>query len=102
MGTCTYTPHTGPACASRICGSRTDVPANVLGDWYTLLDLAGSCETKALEKAFQAFGAPLEVLRLGEPHLREVYKCSMLFSVRIYISHGAEMRHSTIRLRWQI
>jgi len=51
---------------------------DVLGEWYTLLDLEGHCETGTLEKAFRALDAPLDVLRLDEPHAREVYNCSVL------------------------
>jgi hypothetical protein len=51
---------------------------DVLGDGYTLLDLAGRCETRLLEAAFHALSTPLDVLRLDEPHLRDVYGCSVL------------------------
>jgi len=50
---------------------------DVLGDHYTLLNLRGDCETGSLEAAFRDLGAPLEVLRLEEPHLREVYRASV-------------------------
>lgn len=77
--TCTYTPHTCPGVRiPHMWLADGRALQDVLGDWYTLLDLAGSCETEALEKAFRALGAPLDVLRLDEPHLREVYNCSVL------------------------
>jgi 2-polyprenyl-6-methoxyphenol hydroxylase-like FAD-dependent oxidoreductase len=44
-----------------------------LGQDYTLLDLAGDCDSTAIEAAFRAIGAPLEVLRLDERRVREVY-----------------------------
>jgi 2-polyprenyl-6-methoxyphenol hydroxylase-like FAD-dependent oxidoreductase len=44
-----------------------------LGDDYTLLDLKGDCDTTELVAAFEAIGAPLEVLRLDEKRVREVY-----------------------------
>jgi hypothetical protein len=51
---------------------------DLLGDWYTLLDLEGHCASEPLEKAFRSIGAPFEVLRLDDPHLREVYRCALL------------------------
>jgi hypothetical protein len=50
---------------------------DVLGHDYTFLDLRGDCETGPLEAAFRSIGAPLRVLRLDEPHLREVYRASV-------------------------
>jgi len=44
-----------------------------LGDDFTLLDLKGDCDTTELEAAFKAIGAPLDVLRLDEKRVREVY-----------------------------
>jgi 2-polyprenyl-6-methoxyphenol hydroxylase-like FAD-dependent oxidoreductase len=44
-----------------------------LGDDYTLLDLSGDCDTRALEEAFRKIGAPLDVLHLDEKRVREVY-----------------------------
>ncbi|HYX01649.1 MAG TPA: 2-polyprenyl-6-methoxyphenol hydroxylase, partial [Reyranella sp.] len=49
-----------------------------LGDDFTLLDLKGDCDTTELEAAFTAIGAPLEVLRLDEKRVREVYGKSVL------------------------
>lgn len=51
---------------------------DVLGDWYSLLDLDGNTETYRLEAAFAAIGAPLTVFRLDEPHMRQVYGNSLL------------------------
>jgi hypothetical protein len=50
---------------------------DVLGHDYTFLDLRGDCETGPLEAAFRSIGAPRRVLRLDEPHLREVYRASV-------------------------
>jgi 2-polyprenyl-6-methoxyphenol hydroxylase-like FAD-dependent oxidoreductase len=44
-----------------------------LGQDFTLLDLEGDCDTAAIEAAFSKVGAPLEVLRLDEKRVREVY-----------------------------
>lgn len=51
---------------------------DVLSDDYTLLDLRGDCDTRALEAAFRRIGAPLDVKRLDEPHVRETYGRSVL------------------------
>ena len=77
--TCKYTPHTRPGIRiPHMWLEDGRALQDLLGDWYTLLDLKGDCATDALEKAFRALAAPLEVLRLDEPHLREVYGCSAL------------------------
>lgn len=51
---------------------------DILGDGYTLLDLRGECDTTALEAAFRKIGAPLDVVRLDEPHVRDTYGRSVL------------------------
>jgi 2-polyprenyl-6-methoxyphenol hydroxylase-like FAD-dependent oxidoreductase len=48
-----------------------------LGVNYTLLDLESGRDTTALEDAFKNIGAPIEVVRLDEPRLREVYGKSL-------------------------
>jgi hypothetical protein len=53
-----------------------------LGDNYTLLDLRGEsdrgdCDASALVAAFKQRGAPIEVLRLDEKRVREVYGASV-------------------------
>jgi 2-polyprenyl-6-methoxyphenol hydroxylase-like FAD-dependent oxidoreductase len=48
-----------------------------LGDNYTLLDLTGDCDASALVAAFKQHGAPIEVLRLDEKRVREVYGASV-------------------------
>jgi hypothetical protein len=76
--TCHYMPHTRPSVRiPHMWLADGRALLDVLGDWYTLLDLKGHRETESLEKAFRTMRAPLNVLRLDEPHLREVYNCSM-------------------------
>lgn len=48
-----------------------------LGKDYTLLDLTGTYDSSAMEAAFAAIGAPLDVVRVDEPHIREVLKGSI-------------------------
>jgi pimeloyl-ACP methyl ester carboxylesterase len=47
-------------------------------DDHTLLGLTGACNATALEMVFDRIGAPLEVLRLDEPHIRDAYGRSLL------------------------
>ena len=51
---------------------------DVLGDWYTILDLKGDMDTAPLEAALTAIGAPFEVKRMDEPELRHVYNANYL------------------------
>jgi len=51
---------------------------DLFGSGYTLLDLAGTYDSAAMEAAFAEIGAPLEVIRLDEPHVRETLKASVL------------------------
>ena len=51
---------------------------DLLGSGYTLLDLSGTYDSTAMEAAFAEIGAPLEVIRLDEPHVRETLKASVL------------------------
>ncbi|HEV7886665.1 MAG TPA: FAD-dependent monooxygenase [Acidimicrobiales bacterium] len=52
---------------------------DVAGDGYTLLRLSPAApSTEALEEALRSYGAPLEVLDLDEPRLREVYGRDLL------------------------
>ncbi|MDE2439539.1 MAG: FAD-dependent monooxygenase [Betaproteobacteria bacterium] len=51
---------------------------DIFGSGYTLLDLAGDYDSAAMEAAFASIGAPLEVIRLDEPHVRETLKASVL------------------------
>jgi 2-polyprenyl-6-methoxyphenol hydroxylase-like FAD-dependent oxidoreductase len=51
---------------------------DVLGDDFTLLDLRGDCDTRSLETAFRATGAPLMIVRRDELRVRDTYGCSTL------------------------
>jgi 2-polyprenyl-6-methoxyphenol hydroxylase-like FAD-dependent oxidoreductase len=51
---------------------------DVLGQDYTLVDLAGDADFDDVVAAFGDAGVPLHVLRLSEPRLQEVYGCSLL------------------------
>jgi len=51
---------------------------DVLGNDYILLDLTGNYDSTAIEEAFAKIGAPLEVVRLDEPHVRETLNASVL------------------------
>jgi len=51
---------------------------DLFGSGYTLLDLSGTYDSAAMEAAFAEIGAPLEVIRLDEPHVRETLKASVL------------------------
>lgn len=51
---------------------------DILGSDYTLLDLTGEVDAHPLLEAFGQFHAPLDVVRLNEPHLRETYGASLL------------------------
>lgn len=74
-----YTPHTRPGVRIPHMWLKDGrAMQDVLGDDYTLLDLTGAADTKALETAFARVGAPLKVVRLDEPHIRGVYGCSVL------------------------
>jgi len=50
---------------------------DVLGDDYTLLDLTGTYDSAEMESAFAEIGAPLDVVRLDEPHVRDTLKGSV-------------------------
>jgi 2-polyprenyl-6-methoxyphenol hydroxylase-like FAD-dependent oxidoreductase len=54
---------------------------DVLGYDYTLLDLTGDCDTTSFAEAFRSSGAPLQVIKMDEPHLRDMYK-GKLFLIR--------------------
>lgn len=74
-----YTPHTRPGVRIPHMWLKDGrAMQDVLGDNYTLLDLTSTCDTRALQAQFQNAGAPLDVVHLDEPHIREVYGCSLL------------------------
>lgn len=51
---------------------------DVLGRNYTLLDLVGNADVDALIRSFAALDAPLELIRMDEPALRDVYGAPLL------------------------
>ncbi|MGE3143387.1 MAG: FAD-dependent monooxygenase, partial [Hyphomonadaceae bacterium] len=74
-----YTPHARPGVrVPHMWLKDRRALQDVLGFGYTLLDLKGDCDAAALESEFAAIAAPLEVLRLDEPHVREVFGRSVL------------------------
>jgi 2-polyprenyl-6-methoxyphenol hydroxylase-like FAD-dependent oxidoreductase len=76
--TSSYTPHARPGV--RIPHMWLDdgrAMQDVLGDDYTLLDLRGDCDTRALEEAFQSRRAPLKLLHLKQPRVARVYGASL-------------------------
>ncbi len=75
----TYEPHTRPGVRIPHIWLKDGRPMqDMLGFGYTLVDLTGDLDATPLEAAFKAAGAPFEVLRLDEPHIREVYGCAAL------------------------
>jgi 2-polyprenyl-6-methoxyphenol hydroxylase-like FAD-dependent oxidoreductase len=74
-----YTPHTRPGVRiPHMWLSDGRALQDALGANYTLLDLTGRCNTAAIQARFAAAGAPLDVLHLDEPRMREVYGCALL------------------------
>ena len=74
-----YTPHTRPGI--RIPHMWLDdgrALQDIVGDDYTLVDLRGDCDAAPLVAAFQSIGAPLTVLHLDEPRVRDVYGASVV------------------------
>jgi hypothetical protein len=51
---------------------------DALGDDYNFVDLTGSCDTSGIEAEFARLGAPLQVLHIDDPHVRDIYDCSLL------------------------
>jgi FAD binding domain len=77
--TCIYTPHTRPGMRlPHVWLDDGRALQDLLGDGFTLLDLAGRCKTAPLEAAFGKHDVPLDVIRLDEPHIRKVYNCTAL------------------------
>jgi 2-polyprenyl-6-methoxyphenol hydroxylase-like FAD-dependent oxidoreductase len=74
-----YTPHTRPGVrVPHMWLNDGRALQDALGANYTLLDLTGGCDTASLEAQFAGTGAPLEVLHLQEPRIRDVYGCALL------------------------
>jgi 2-polyprenyl-6-methoxyphenol hydroxylase-like FAD-dependent oxidoreductase len=80
--TTTYTAHTRPGVrVPHIWFSDGRAMQDTLGDDYNLVDLTGSTgsyDTGELEAEFARLGVPLHVMRVDDPHVREVYECSLL------------------------
>jgi len=73
----TYTPHTRLGARIPHVWLRDGAPLqDVLGEWYTFLDLRGDVDSTDLEDAFRSIGAPLAVVRRNEPHARELFGAS--------------------------
>ena len=77
--TTVYTPHTRPGVRiPHIWLNDGRAMQDALGDNYNLVDLTGKVDTSALEAAFAAIGTPLDVLRINDPHVAEVYETHLL------------------------
>ncbi len=77
--TCVYEPSARPGVRLPhmwLSGGRAI--QDLLGDGYTLLDLAAEADAAPVAEAFAALGAPFETIRLNEPRLRQVYGASLL------------------------
>jgi 2-polyprenyl-6-methoxyphenol hydroxylase-like FAD-dependent oxidoreductase len=74
-----YTPHTKPGVRlPHLWLSDRRAVQDILGNDYNLLDLTGRADMSEWEAAFAYLAAPLTVIRLDEPHLREVYQRPLL------------------------
>lgn len=74
-----YTPHARPGVRiPHVWLKDGRAMQDALGANYTLLDLTGHCDTTELQAHFVGIGAPLDVLHLDEPRIRDVYGCSLL------------------------
>ena len=74
-----YTPHARPGVRiPHVWLTDGRAIQDALGPDYALLDLTGRTDTSAIEGAFKAAGAPLQVLRSDEPEARAVYGASLL------------------------
>jgi 2-polyprenyl-6-methoxyphenol hydroxylase-like FAD-dependent oxidoreductase len=74
-----YTAHTRPGVRiPHIWLTDGRAIQDALGANYNFVDLTGRCDSKELEAAFSRLGVPLQVLRIDDPHVREVYECSLL------------------------
>ena len=74
-----YTPHARPGVRiPHVWLTDGRAIQDALGPDYALLDLTGRTDTSAIEVAFKAAGAPLQVLHSDEPGARAVYGASLL------------------------
>jgi 2-polyprenyl-6-methoxyphenol hydroxylase-like FAD-dependent oxidoreductase len=77
--TTVYTAHTRPGVRiPHIWLNDGRAMQDALGEGYNLVDLTGRLDTTALEAEFVRIGAPLDVLRIDDPHVREIYETSYL------------------------
>lgn len=51
---------------------------DALGPEYNFVDLTGTADATALQAAFAATGAPLQILSIDDPHAAQVYEASLL------------------------
>ena len=68
-----YTPHARPGSDSAHVAERRPSHTGRHRNGYTLIDLTGEGDVRELEQAFYDLSSPLQILRLEEPWLREVY-----------------------------
>jgi 2-polyprenyl-6-methoxyphenol hydroxylase-like FAD-dependent oxidoreductase len=74
-----YTPHTRPGVRiPHVWLSDGRAMQDALGADYNFVDLTGRSDSREIEAAFARLGVPLQVLRIDDPHVREVYQCSLL------------------------
>jgi 2-polyprenyl-6-methoxyphenol hydroxylase-like FAD-dependent oxidoreductase len=74
-----YAPHTRPGMRIPHLWLRDGrAMQDALGPDYNIVDFTGIADTTALEDGFARIGAPLQVLRIEDPHAAEVYECSLL------------------------
>jgi 2-polyprenyl-6-methoxyphenol hydroxylase-like FAD-dependent oxidoreductase len=74
-----YTPHARPGVRiPHMWLKDGQAIQDVIGTGYTLIDLTGEEDVRELEQAFRDLGSPLQILRLEEPRLREVYGSPLL------------------------
>ncbi|RXT54243.1 hypothetical protein B5V03_02030 [Bradyrhizobium betae] len=74
----TYTPHTTPGVRIPHMWLKDGrALQDVLGQNYTILDLRADSDVSDLQSEFASINAPLDVVRLDEPHVREVFGASL-------------------------
>jgi hypothetical protein len=81
-----YSPHTRPGVRIPHVWLRDGrAVQDALGPDYNLVDLTGVADTTALEAEFTRLGAPLQVLRIDDPHAAEVYEVSLLLRPDLHV-----------------
>jgi len=80
--TSTYTPHTRPGVRlPHVWLKDGRAMQDVLGTDYTLLDVVGQLDANeaiAVREPFQRLGVPIKIVRLDEPHVRELLGFDLL------------------------